>query len=111
VYAGTEEEVPDDCPEPLGKEVVMTTFVDANLYHNLVNGRSVTGILHLFNKTVIDWYSKKQATVETAMYGSEFVATRTAVEQILDLRTELRFLDVLIKGNRVMFGDNESVVQ
>jgi hypothetical protein len=70
VYAGAEEEVPDDCPEPLGKEVVMTTFVDdANLYHDLVNGRSATGILHLFNKTVIDWYSKKQATVERVMYG------------------------------------------
>jgi hypothetical protein len=36
VYAGAEEEVPDNCPEPLGKEVVMTTFVDANLYHDLV---------------------------------------------------------------------------
>jgi hypothetical protein len=110
VYAGAEEEVPNDCPEPLGKEVVMTTFVDANLYHDMVNGRSVTGILHLFNKTVIDWYSKKQATVETATYGSEFVAARTAVEQILDLRIELRYLGVPIKGNTVMFGDNESVV-
>jgi hypothetical protein len=37
VCAGAEEEVPDDCPELLGKEVVMTTFVDANLYHDLVN--------------------------------------------------------------------------
>jgi hypothetical protein len=110
VYAGAEEEVPDNCPAPLGKEVVMTTFVDANLYHDLVNGCSVTGILHLFNKTVIDWYSKKQATVETATYGSEFVAARTAVEQILDLRIELCYLGVPIKGNTVMFGDNESVV-
>jgi hypothetical protein len=74
------------------------------------NGRSVTGILHLFNKTVIDWYSKKQATVETATYGSEFVAARTAVEQILDLRIELRYIGIPIKGNTVMFGDNESVV-
>ena len=62
----------------------MTTFVDANLYHDLVNGRSDTGILHLFNKTVIDWYSKKQSTVETATYGSEFVAARTAMEQIIE---------------------------
>jgi hypothetical protein len=110
VYAGFEEEVPDNCPEPLGKEVVMTTFVDANLYHDLVNGCSVTGIPHLFNKTVIDWYSKKQATVETATYGSEFVNARTAVGQILDLRIKLGYLDVPIKGNTVMFGDNESVI-
>ena len=54
VYAGAEEVIPEEAPIPLGKPVVMTTFVDANLYHDLVNGRSVTGILHLFNKTVID---------------------------------------------------------
>jgi hypothetical protein len=88
----------------------MTTYVDANLYHDLVNGRSVTGILHLFNKTVVDWFSKKQATVETATYGAEFVAARTAMEQIIDLRIELRYLGVQVKGYTVMFGDNESVV-
>jgi hypothetical protein len=110
VYAGAEELSPEDAPTPLGKPVVMTTFVDANLYHDLVTGRSVTGVLHLFNKTVIDWYSKKQSTVETATYGSEFVAARTAIEQIIDLRTELRYLGVEIKGSTMMFGDNESVV-
>ena len=88
----------------------MTTFVDANLYHDLVNGRSVTGILHLFNKTVIDWYSKRQSTVETATYGSKFVAARTAMEQIIDLRLQLRYLGVTVKGSTMMFGDNESVV-
>jgi len=110
VYAGAEELLPEDAPEPLGKPVVMTTFVDANLYHDLVNGRSVTGVLHLFNQTVVDWYSKKQATVETATYGAEFVAARTAMEQIIDLRIELRYLGVEVKGSTMMFGDNESVV-
>jgi hypothetical protein len=100
----------DDNPIPLGKPVVMTTFVDTNLYHDLVTGKSVSGILHLFNKTIIDWYSKKQGTVETATYGSEFVAARTAMEQIIDLCIELRYLGVPIKGSTTMFGDNESVV-
>jgi hypothetical protein len=46
----------------------------------------VTGILHIANQTPIDWFSKKQVTVETATYGSEFVAARTCTEQIMDLR-------------------------
>jgi hypothetical protein len=54
--------------------------------HDIASGRSVTGILHLVNKTPIEWYSKKQATVETATYGSEFVAARVCVEQIIDLQ-------------------------
>jgi hypothetical protein len=102
--------LPDNNPIPLGKPVVMTTFVDANLYHNFVTGKSVSGILHLYNKTVIDWYSKKQGTVETATYGSEFVAARTAMEQIIDLRIKLCYLGVPIKGSTTMFGDNKSVV-
>ena len=32
------------------------------------------------------------ATVETATYGSEFVAAKTATEQIMDIRQTLRYL-------------------
>jgi hypothetical protein len=102
--------LPKDAPPPLGKFVTLTHYVDANLMHDLVTGRSLTGILHLINKTPIDWYSKKQATVETATYGSEFVAARTCVEQIIDLRTTLRYLGVPVRDKSYMFGDNKSVV-
>ena len=104
------ELIPEDAPEPLGKFVTLTHYVDANLMHDIMSGKSVTGILHLLNKTPIDWYSKKQATVETATYGSEFVAARTCVEQIIDLRLTLRYLGVKIRSKSYMFGDNQSVV-
>ena len=61
---------------PLGKAVVTTTTMDANLNHCLSTGKSLTGCLHFVNKPPIDWYSKKQVTVETATYGSEFVAAK-----------------------------------
>ena len=76
----------DDMPEPLGEAVTTTTTMDANLNHFLATGKSLTGCLHFVNKTPVDWYSKKQATVETATYGSEFVAAKTATEQIMDIR-------------------------
>ena len=109
-YKGAREPIPDWFPTPLGNPVLTTSFVDANLYHDLVSGRSVTGIIHLLNQTPIDWYSKLQATVETATYGSEFVATRICVEQIIELRNTLRYLGVPIYGSSMMFGDNMSVV-
>ena len=59
--------------------------MDANLNHCLATGRSVPGCLHFVNHTPIDSYSKGQATVETATYGSEFVSSRIATEQIIDL--------------------------
>ena len=110
VYGDVKEEIPKDCPKPLGKHVVTTHYVDANLFHDILTGRSVTGILHLINKTPIDWFSKKQATVETATYGSEFVAARTCTEQIMEMRMTLRYLGVPMRDKCYMFGDNESVV-
>ena len=109
-YEGATELIPSDIPRPLGKPVLTTTFVDANLHHDLISGRSVSGILHMLNKTPIDWYSKLQSTVETATFGSEYVAARTATEQIIDLRITLRYLGVPIQGPSMLFGDNESVV-
>jgi hypothetical protein len=77
IYGAIEEILPDDVPEPLGNWVTLTHYVDANLMHDMVTGRSMTGILHLLNKTPVDWFSKKQSTVEVAPYGSEFLAART----------------------------------
>ena len=110
VYGHVEELIPQDMPTPLGRFVTLTHYVDANLYHDLITGRSVTGILHLVNKTPIDWYSKKQATVETATYGSEFIAARICVDQSIDLKNTLRYLGVPVRKKAYMFGDNKSVV-
>jgi len=110
VYGNLRELLPSDAPKPLGNPVITTSYVDANLMHDLMTGRSVTGILHYVNKTPIEWYSKKQSTVETATYGSEYVAARTCVEQIIDLRNTLRYLGVPIADQSYMFGDNKSVV-
>ena len=86
VYGDITELIADNIPKPLGNPVLTRTFKDSSLYHDFLTGRAVTGILHLLNKTPIDWFSKRQATVETATYGSEFVAARIAVEQIIDYR-------------------------
>ena len=110
VYGKVSELLPEDTPPPKGKHVVTTSYHDANLYHNVITGRSVTGVLHLLNKTPIDWYSKKQATVETTTCGSEYSSARTCVEQTLDLRITLRYLGVPIRDISYMFGDNKSVV-
>ena len=66
VYGDVHEILPDDMPEPLGEAVVLTTSMDANLNHCLATGKSLTGCLHFVNKTLVDWYSKKQATEETS---------------------------------------------
>jgi hypothetical protein len=94
IYGNVSEMLPSNAPKPFGKYVMLTHYYDANLLHDIVTGHSVTGILHLINKTPLDWYSKKQATIEMATYGSESVAACMCVDQIVDLRTTLRYLSV-----------------
>ena len=48
--------------------------------------------------------------METATYGSEFVADETATEQIMNLRNTQRYLGFPIMTKAYMFGDNKSVV-
>ena len=110
VYGNVKEEIPKDIPKPLGTRVITTTFLDANRLHNIVAGKSVTAVLHFVNTTTTDWFSKTQATVETATHGSDFVAAKTATEQIMDLRNTLRYLGVPVMNKAYMFGDNKSEV-
>ncbi|MGH3053704.1 MAG: Ty1/Copia family ribonuclease HI, partial [Gaiellaceae bacterium] len=58
----------------------------------------------------IRWYTKKQNTIETSTYGSEFVALRIAVELIEGLRYKIRMLGVPLLGPANGFCDNQSVV-
>ena len=48
--------------------------------------------------------------METATYGSEFVAAKTATEQIMDIRQILRYLGAPITSKSFIFGNNRSVV-
>jgi hypothetical protein len=110
VFGNVTEELPNNAPTSLGKEVTITTYVDANLSHDWTTGHAVTGTLDFLNGTPIDWFSKRQNTVETTTYGSEFVAARIATDQIIDKCMTLRYLGVSIKGTSYMFGDIQSVV-
>ena len=69
-----------------------THYVDANLHQDLVTSNAVTAILCMLSAAPVHWHCKRQLTVETATFGSEFVAARTAVDQIIDLCLTLMYL-------------------
>ena len=109
-YPDACEDVPDDRPTPRGNEATLTCYVDADHARDKVTRRSVTGLLLLVNNTPISWISKRQKTVESATYGSELIAARIAVEEILAMRYKLMMLGVELEQTSTMLGDNMSVV-
>lgn len=110
LYPGAAEVLPHNLPEARGKPVVTTCFVDADHAGCHQTRRSQTGILIFLMNAPIMWYSKRQNTVESSTFGSEFVAARIAVEMIEGLRYKLRMFGVPIEGPTNMFCDNQSVV-
>jgi len=63
------------------------------------------------NMTPVLWYSKKQNTIETSTFGSEFIAFRIATELIEALRYKLRMIAVKLSEPARVFCDNEAVVK
>ena len=110
-YGDQKEEMPPKMPEPRGESVRISCFVDADHAGNTVTRRSHTGIMIFVNNALIAWFSKRQNTVETSTFGSEFVALRIAVEQIEALRYKLRMFGVPIDGPGDVYCDNQSVVE
>lgn len=89
--------------------MTMSCFVDADHAGCRETRRSHTGIIIFLQRTPIIWYSKRQNTVESSTFGSEFVAMKTAVEQVEGLRYKLRMMGIPLDGATNVFCDNESV--
>ena len=109
IYTDAVEEIPLNAPKPRGKAVQITCFVDADHAGDQVTRRSRTGILIFVNKAPIMFFSKRQNTVETSTFGSEFVAMKQAIEMIKGLKYKLRMFGIDIMDTKV-FGDNNSVI-
>ncbi len=60
----------------------------------LVTRQSRTGVLIYVNKAPIVWYSKKQNSIESSSFGSEFMALKTGVELLEGLIYELQMIGV-----------------
>lgn len=109
-YKGAKEAIPDNAPEPRGKEVDVRCFVDADHAGDTVSRRSRTGFFIYINMAPIVFHSKKQTTIETSVFGSEFAAMKQAMETCRGLRYKLRMMGVPISGPTYMYGENMSVI-
>ena len=110
-YPDAAEAVPRNIPEALGCSVTTTCFVDADHAGCKVTRRSQTGLIIYVNKAPVFWFSKRQNTVESSTFGSEFIALKTAIDQIEAIRYKLRMFGIPLDGATSIICDNESVVR
>ena len=110
-YGDMAEELPPKMPASLGNTLDITCFVDLDHAGNLVTRMSHTGIIIFLNNAPVIWFSKKQNTVESSSFGSEFVALRIVRDLIVGLWYKLRMFGVPIVGPASVLCDNQGVVK
>jgi hypothetical protein len=88
----------------------MRAFVDSDHAGDSVTRRSRTGFMIFLNSSPIYWFSKKQTSVETSTFGSEFIAMKQCCEYIRGLRYKLRMMGIPVDLPTYVFGDNKSVL-
>jgi hypothetical protein len=84
-YAGSSEEFPPNMCEARGVGMTLRLFVDSDHATDTTNPRSRTGYIVFLNSAPIFWFSKKQTSVETSSFGSEFIAMKQCCEYIRGL--------------------------
>jgi hypothetical protein len=75
---------PSNAPSPSGKDVDLMMFVDSDHAgeKRRTRRRSRTGFIIYRTLATITWYSKKQATIITSVFGAEFVAVKPGMETL-----------------------------
>jgi hypothetical protein len=110
-YCDAAELVPHDRPTPRGESVRITAYVDSDHASNQTTRKSHIGYIIFINRAPILWYSKRQNTVETSTFSSEFLAMKTVTEAIIALRAKLYWFGIPIDGPADVYADNESMVK
>lgn len=104
------EVLPKNLPRPRGMGFTMRAFVDADHATDSMTRKSRTGFIVYLNGAPIYWLSKKQSSIETSSFGSEFTAMKSCTEYIRGLRYKLRMMGIPCDDPAYIYGDNKSVL-
>ena len=94
----------------LGSSISREPSVDSDHAGDKLTRRSSTGFVIFLNMAPIIWFSKKQTTIKTSVFGTEFVAMKQGMEMLRGLRYKLRMMGVEVPNPSYIYGDNMSVI-
>ncbi len=105
-----EEAIPPDMPPPLGKDLDLHMMVDSDHAGDKKTQHSHTGFIIFCNSAPIIWLSKQQVTIETSVFGAEFVSMKHSIKMLRGLRYKICMMGVPLSGPTYIYGDNKSQV-
>jgi len=109
-YGEVKEAIPPNAPQARGKEVILRGYCDSDHAGEKRTRRSRSGYFIFLNMALVVWFSKKQSTIETSVFGAEFVSMKLLMEELRGLRYKLRMMGVPLPDPSYVYGDNMSVI-
>ena len=73
--------------------------------HKVSHRSRIAFFIHV-NTSLVQWFSKKQSTVETTVFASDFDAMKQGIDALDGLRYKLRMMGIPISGPSYIYGDN-----
>jgi hypothetical protein len=109
-HVSGEEERPANTPQSRGFSFTIRAKVDADHAADTVMRRSRTGFIVFLNSAPVHWMSKKQGSVESSTFGSEFCAMQHCCEYLRGLRYKLRMMESACEEPAFISGDNQPIL-
>ena len=114
-YRGATEGMPHRMPRPRGIAVRTSAYCDSSHASNKVTRRSHSGHILFVNSAPVKWLSRRQQTVETSAFSSEFIALKQCIEDIEHMRFKLKMFGIPLYRDddgdaTCILCDNNSVV-
>ena len=85
-------------------------FIDSDHAGEKWTRKSTTRFLIYVIMSLIDWYFKKQSTIETSVFGTEFDTMKARVKILHAIRYRTRMMGVPISWLKHIYEDNISVI-
>jgi len=105
------EAIPLNAPQARSKDIDLTMYIYSDNAGDKQNRRSSSALLIYMISALLMWLPKKHATIETSVFGAEFVAMKVSIETLQGLQYKLRMMGVVISGPTHIYGDIMSVIQ
>ena len=107
---GAMEAIPPNVTLSRGKVVDLCMFIDSNHAGNKEIRISKTKFMMYMSMSLIYWYSMMQTTIETPVFGADFVSMKVVIDTLCAIWYKLRMMDILISGPTYIYGDEMSVI-
>ena len=101
-YRDAKKAISLNAPEPWGKEADISRFLNSD--------HIMEWFLDIHKHSVSAVVLKEKSTVETSVFGAEFVAMKQSIYALQGLRYKLRMMGIPTLGPLYIYGDNMSVV-